>query len=322
MKLLLAGASGMAGRGILRALARSHPDQSVRAIVFNQTMMPEYGAEVEIVRADLRQSADCDRVAVECDAAVLAAAVTGGVGQSSREPWRQVNDNLVMYSQILAALHRAGVKRCLLIGSATLYQDFQGLIREEQLDWSQDPPEVYFGVGWVWRALEKMAEFWCRNAEMTILCLRSANIYGPFAQFNPRHSNFIPALIRKAVAHQNPFEVWGSAETIRDVIFVDDFAEAIVKLLFAHDVQGFDVFNVGSGHGVTVGEVVGDVLNAAVHEQVQVHYASGSPTSARSRVLNCDKIEARTGWRAHTSLAQGVKLTVDWWTKNQFTWTR
>src|SRR4029077_5127963 len=86
-----------------------------------------------------------------------------------------------------------------------------------------------------------------------------ANICGPRARFDPARSNFIPALIRKAADGLDPLEVWGSPDVTRDVIYSGDFGETIARLLEVEAASG-EVFNVGSGRGVSVGDVVTAVL--------------------------------------------------------------
>ena len=202
---------------------------------------------------------------------MLAAAESGGIRMLSQEPWRQVRPNLVLAATFLEALHDAGVRRAVFIGSATCYQPFDGAIREDQLDWNQDPSPETFGVGWVMRTAEKLCEFWGQSAGLDVVRVRAANIYGPRARFDPARSNFIPALIRKAADRLDPLEVWGSPDVTRDVIYSGDFGETIARLLEVEETGG-EVFNVGSGRGVSVGEVVKAVLRVAGCERTRVVY--------------------------------------------------
>ncbi len=66
---------------------------------------------------------------------------------------------------------------------------------------------------------------------MEIVLVRAANVFGPYARFDPSTSNFLPALIRKAVERLDPFPVWGSPDVVRDVIYSADFASDCVGLL-------------------------------------------------------------------------------------------
>lgn len=293
----------------------------MRAGCFNQDNAFGSHPKLEIAPGDLRRMECCRQLCKGCDTGIFAAASTGGAAQAASEPWRQVNDNLIMNAQLLEACFHEKVKRVVMIGSATTYQDFEGKIREDELDFSQNPAASYFGVGWVMRSLEKLAEFWHRTGKMEIILIRAANIYGPYAKFNPQNSNFIPALVRKSVEKLNPFEVWGSPDVTRDVIFSEDFAEAIVKLLECEQVK-FDVFNVGSGAAVTVDEVVKACLKHSGHQPSKVEYRSDKPVTVKNRILDCSKIKNITGWTTRHSLDDGIRKTVEWWQENQKKWTR
>ncbi|MDP2990124.1 MAG: NAD-dependent epimerase/dehydratase family protein, partial [Kiritimatiellota bacterium] len=221
--MFLAGVTGLAGHAIARRLLDGYPDLRLRACVHRTRPYCE-SPRLEYVNGDLRLPDDCRRMLRGCDAAIMAAASGGGAAVLNSEPWRQVNDNLFMAASFLEACFLEKVRRVVLANSATLYQECAGHVREEQLDLNQDPHPAYFGVGWVTRCVEKLCAFWRNQGGMAIVIGRTSNIFGPYASFDPGRSNFIPALIRKAVDRMDPFEVWGSPDVVRDVLYVEDFA--------------------------------------------------------------------------------------------------
>ena len=319
-RVFVAGGAGMAGSAIVEALIKRRPHGRVRAT--HRTTAPALVHErLEHVALDLSDGPALTAALAGCDAAILAASESGGIRMLSEQPWRQVKPNLLIAATWLEALHDAGVHRAIFVGSATCYQPFAGVIREDQLDWNQDPSAEAFGVGWVMRTSEKLCEFWGRAAGLDVVRVRAANIYGPRARFDPARSNVIPALIRKAADRLDPLEVWGSPEVTRDVLYSADFGEAIARLL-ALPQSGGQVFNVGSGHGVRVAEVVQTVLRAADYEDARVIYTSAGPASSPSRVLNCDHLFEALKWAPPTSLEDGVRETLRWWRGNRTTWQR
>ena len=318
-RIFVAGAAGMAGSAIVEALLKRRPHGRVRA-TYRRTAPAVLDDRVEHVAVDLSDARGLTLAMTGCDAAVLAASESGGIGMSSIEPWRQVTPNLVLASTWLEALHDAGVRRAVFVGSATCYQPFDGTICEDQLDWSQDPSPEAFGVGWVMRAAEKLCEFWGRTTGLDVVRVRAANIYGPRARFDPARSNFIPALIRKVADRLDPLEVWGSPDVTRDVIFSGDFGEASVRLTDTPGTGG-QVFNVGAGRSVRVQDVVETLLRIGDHQRARVVYGGG-PTSARSRVLNADRLADRLQWTPPTSLEEGLRQTLNWWRENRTTWQR
>ena len=318
--VFVAGGAGMAGSAIIEALLKARPTGRIRAS-YRHTPPAIDDARVEHVRVDLADRPALTAALSGCDAAILAAAESGGIQMLSQEPWRQVGPNLTLATTWLESLHDAGVRRSVWIGSATCYQPCEGAIREDDLDWNQDPAAEAFGVGWVMRTAEKLCEFWGRAAGLDIVRVRAANIYGPRARFDPQRSNFIPALVRKVADHMQPLEVWGSPDVARDVIYSGDFGEAIARLLDAPNTGG-RVFNVGTGRGVRVGEVVKALLQIADNQDVQVVYTAAGPTSSRSRILECDRLYTTLGWAPQTSLEDGLGDTLRWWIANRATWRR
>jgi len=131
----------------------------------------------------------------------------------------------------------------------------------------------------------------------------------------------IPALIRKAVDKRDPFEVWGSADVTRDVVYADDFAEAVALALHKPDL-GFDVFNIGSGRPEKVGDLVGWILAAADHKPRDVVYASDRPVTVRSRAFDTRRSRDVLGWTPRKGVEEGIRETVAWWRENRKGWKR
>ncbi|MHC4662650.1 MAG: NAD-dependent epimerase/dehydratase family protein [Planctomycetota bacterium] len=320
-RIFLAGASGMAGSAIMRLLLERYPDVSINAVRFSSKYPVASDPRVNWIRADLRLQDDCRRAVSGCDLAVMAAATSAGSLGMAAEPWRAVDDNVIMNTQMLEAFHGAAIKRAVLISSATVYQEFEGAVRESDLDMNSEPHSAYTGVGWGMRFLEKLCGFWHEKAGMEVLVARAANIYGPFAAFDPQRSNVIPALIRKSADKMDPFEVWGSPEVVRDVIFVEDLAEAVLRLLESESVK-FGIFNVGSGKGAKLGRMVELVLEAAGHEPSKIKWSNDAPPTIRKRVLDCSKIRETLNWKAGVSLEEGIRKTTRWWVENRNEWKK
>jgi len=318
--VFVAGASGLVGSAIVRGLLTASSGVTVVGSYHGAARALVENARVRYVRADLTTREGCAAAVAGCHFAVLAAAATGGAGQARREPWRQVTDNVVMDSLVLEALHTAHVRRVVYIGSASIYQEFDGFVREDQLDWNADPAPAYMGVGWAKRYIEKQCAFWHQSTGMEFAMVRAANVYGPFAQFDPANSNFVAALIRKAVDRMDPFEVWGSLDVARDVIYTDDFAAAVIRMLVNR--RPFDVFNVGSGNFSTVGEVMRLALTCSGHQPKEIHCIGEAPTTIALRALDCTKARTELGWSIQVPLEEGIRRTVEWWKLNKDNWTR
>jgi Nucleoside-diphosphate-sugar epimerases len=318
--IFVAGGTGMAGSSIVRHMAKAGEGLTIRAGCLNASPFFKH-PQVDYMQCDLTSLENCRKIARGCDAGVLTAAFTAGAYAVNHNPWGGVNENLLMNARLMEACCLEGVKRVILVGSAVVYQAHDCFIREGELDLNQDPPGVYFGVGWMRRYLEKMARFWHEKGGLEMIIIRLANIYGPHAKFDPAFSNFIPALIRKAVARMDPFEVWGGPEITRDVLYVEDFARA-VKMILESPGLDFEILNIGSGTKTTVGEVVELVLKLTDFRPGEVVYSKDKPTTMGLRALDCSRAKRLLGWEPLYTAEQGIKETIKWWRENKNTWKK
>ena len=319
-RVLVTGGAGMTGAAIVQQLLSASPTVQVRA-TWNRTPPDFNDQRLEWVQSDLTSREACRAAVNGVDAAILTAAVTGGARALTERPETQVTDNLIIDALLLESLAAAGVPRCVFFSTASLYQPLAGNIREDQLDRNESPHPAHRGIGFVKRASEQLCQFWHERAGLACGILRSANIYGPRAVFDPACSNFIPALIRKATDRLDPFEVWGSGDIVRDVIFVSDAAAAAVRLMAAPNL-GCETYNLGTGFACTVEDVVRAALQAANHTPSSVVYSETDPVTVRSRVLDSSSLQQRLGWEPVVPLEQGVRQTLLWWEKHKDSWTR
>jgi len=319
--VFVAGSTGCAGSSIIRHIINNYPAAKIRAAYYKHTEPFIRHERVEYVFGDLKSQNDCKKMVKGCDCAIMAAANTAGSNVIVSQPWEHINDNLIMNAVMLEAFHSEDIKRIVYIGSATLYQETEGHIKEDSLDLNKEPHTAYFGFAWVVRFIEKLCKFWHDKYGMEILIARAANIFGPYAKFDPATSNFIPAIIRKAVDKMDPFDVWGSADVTRDIIYSEDFARAIMMMM-DNDKIGFDVFNIGTGIKTTVNNVVQLALKCAGHEPSRIQYSEDKPTTSKFRALDCTKASELLGWQPQFTIEQGISKTTEWWIQNKDWWSK
>lgn len=320
-RVFLAGSTGMVGASIMNYILDHCPMTKIRAVYYDNTKPFIKHKKIEYVYGDLRLAKDCRSMTKGCDCAIMAAANTTSANTINSQPWKHVHDNMTMNLQMLEAFHSENIKRIVYIGSATLYQDFGGHIKEVWLDLNKDPDPIYFGIGWTVRFIEKLCRFWHERYGMEILIIRAANIFGPYAKFDPLTSNFIPAIIRKALDKMDPFEVWGSPRVTRDVLYSEDFARAITMLLNAYKIK-FDTFNIGSGIQTTVGDIVRLALKYSVHKPLKIKYNLNKPATINFRALNCSKANRMFGWKPRYTIDRGIEKTMGWWIENKRWWKK
>ena len=128
-RVFLAGATGSVGTAILAHLIERYPAVRIRAAV--HTTKPLFAQDrVEYVSGDLRSPETCRVMARGCDCAIMAASRSGGSKTMTQEPWLFLNDNIAMNTALLEAFYHEQVRRVIFIGSSTVYQEFDGFVRE------------------------------------------------------------------------------------------------------------------------------------------------------------------------------------------------
>jgi GDP-L-fucose synthase len=318
--VVITGGSGMAGSAVVRALSR-FGGFNIKVVSRSDRLLGLNNRLFEIKQFDLLEPNGLENPFEGAEAAVLCAAETVGAGGGNKHNVDQflVNSQIDLNSLSLAA--KAGVKKVVYVGTASSYQDHVGYISEDELVWEKSPNISHFGVGWSKRVAEQFCSLLHQEKGIEFAILRLANIYGPLAKFDSKTSNFIPALVRKAVDKLDPFPVWGSADVKRDILYVDDFATAVIRCLCKSEL-GLTVLNIGSGKVVSVGEVVDFVLKAAGHNPKKIEYQHARKSPLLFRGLDCNKAEKELGWVSTTSVEIGVRKITEWWIENRETWTR
>ena len=268
---------------------------------------------IETVDADLTKQEDCLTAVKGVDyvfhaaGAVAAAAVTAG------NPMEAITANLILTAQMLQAAWAANVDRFLLFSSSTGYPATDHPVKEEEM-WSGPTHPSYFGYGWMRRYLERLGEFVVSKSDMRIALVRPTAVYGCWDNFDPATSHVIPALIRKAVERQNPYEVWGSGEEVRDFLHVADLARGCLLMLEKH--AACDPVNIGYGRHVTIGDSVRIILEAAGHETASVVFNTSKPTAIPCRMVDTSKAKRILGFEPEVSLEEGLGDTVRWYAQN------
>lgn len=305
-KILVAGGSGLIGSHTIQELLDR--GAQVRATIHSKepTIKDD---RVEYIQCDLTQRADCGKVVQDVDYVILCAANTSGAAVMAQNPIAHITANLLINSQILEAACLAGVSRLLFVSSTTVYPAVTYPVKEEE-GFTGEPHPSYFAVGWMKRYIEKLAEFYYQRYGMKIALIRPTNVYGPYDKFDFETSHVLPALMRRAVEKQNPFEVWGDGSAIRDFIYVSDLVEAL--LLTLENYAECQPLNIGSGQPVTIKESVELILKVTDNPATTIYDAS-KPTTIPFRVVDLSKAETVLGFKSKVSLEEGLKKTIEWY---------
>jgi len=306
-RVLVTGGSGFVGTHFVEALL----DQGalVRVPLHNRAMIVA-DARIETLPADLTRPEDCMRVCQGVDYVIHAAGAVAAAGVTAGNPMSAITTNLVLTAQMLQAAWTAGVSRFLVFGSSTGYPVSDYPITEDEM-WSGPTHASYFGYGWMRRYLERLSEFVASKSKIGIALVRPTAVYGRWDNFDPATSHVIPALIRRAVAGEDPFEVWGTGDEVRDFLHITDLVRGCLLMLDQHAVC--DPVNIGYGQTITIRESVQIILQAAGHSRAQVVFNSSRPTAIPVRMVDTSKAGRLLGFEPQVSLADGLTDTVNWY---------
>ncbi len=140
------------------------------------------------------------------------------------------------------------------------------------------------------------------------------NLYGPADNFDPQSSHVIPALIRKVVEAQSSgrrwIEVWGTGNASREFLYVTDAAEGIALATEHYD--GPEPINLGSGQEITIRSLV-ELICELCGFDGQLRWDPSAPDGQPRRCLSTERAEQLLGFRAKTSLRDGLKKTIEWY---------
>lgn len=237
------------------------------------------------------------------------AAHTSGAHEMVNNPVAQITENLFMNARLLDTAAKNKVKKFVFISSSAIYPEVETPLTED-MGFVDDPPPTYFGPAWMKRYGEKLAEFYHKQYGMEVIIIRPSNVYGPMCSFDLERSHVLPALIRKFVEKQDPLEVWGSPDVVRDFIYVDDFVEGVLKAFNKSD--GLDVYNIANGYQWTIGTAV-ELIAEMTDYKGKIVYNSSKPMTIKQRKIDTSRALAKLGFEAKFSFEEGLKRTIEWY---------
>ncbi len=308
-KVLVSGAGGLVGSQVAKMLVE---EGAIVRASYRSREVPNWVGDVEKVKADFMNIEDVKKCVEGMDIVFVCSANTSGAGVMAHDPLQHVTPNLIMNSTLMEESYRAGVDRFFFVSSATTYPPADYPIKEDEV-FDGDPYKTYYGVGWMKRYTEILAQFYHRNDMMKIAIVRPANIYGVQGDFSDESGHVLPALIRRALEKQSPYMVWGNPDVVRDFTHSVDMARACLDVVEHYAVC--DPINIASGNLVTIGESVDLILKCAGHN-VTPEYDESKPVTIQYRALDTTKAKEVIGYEPTISFEDGIQETVNWIREN------
>jgi GDP-L-fucose synthase len=255
-----------------------------------------------------------------CQMLFHTAAYYGGIGINQTEPARLYYTNLVMGANVMEAARLAGIQKVVNIGTACSYPGYlEGHLKEQDL-WNGPCHASVVNYGLTKKMLAIQAQAYKSQYGLSAIHLILTNLYGPGDSYNTDRSHVVAALVRKwveAEMHKSPtIEVWGTGKPIREFIYVEDCADAIVLAAEKYDDVATPL-NVGTGIGTSIRELV-ETISGLTAYRGKVIWNSDKPDGAMMKVLDVTRMkEALGGWIPPTELRSGLAKTIAWYRANK-----
>jgi GDP-L-fucose synthase len=265
---------------------------------------------------DLTRERDVERLFTQTRPELLIhlAAEVGGIGANQANPGRYWYANLMMGAHILERSRLSGLRKLVLIGTICAYPKFAPVPFKEEDLWNGYPEETNAPYGIAKKTLLVGAQAYREQYELDAVYLMPVNLYGPRDNFNLETSHVIPALIRKMVeagrSGEREVVLWGDGSPTREFLYVDDCAEAI--LLAAERYDGPDPVNIGTGSEISIRELA-ELIAELTGYDGELVWDKSKPNGQPRRRLDTSRAERLFGFRARTSLREGLERTVAWY---------
>jgi GDP-L-fucose synthase len=242
------------------------------------------------------------------------AARVGGIAANRAHPAEFFYDNLMMGTQLLHESWRAGVRKFVAIGTVCAYpKDTPVPFKEEDL-WNGYPEETNAPYGLAKKMQLVQSQAYRQQYDFNSIFLLPVNLFGPGDNFDPDTSHVIPALIKKCMgarmAEDEYVEVWGTGKATREFLYVNDAAEGIV--LAAERYDGMEPVNIGSGNEISIRHLA-ELIARLTGFSGEVRWDSSKPDGQPRRCLDTSRAAHLFGFRARTSLEEGLGLTIQWY---------
>ena len=319
-KILVAGAAGMVGSALVRALLVQGYENILGTI---HRKAPDFGltasGRVRLESLDLMNQAAV-RAFFEKEQpshVFLAAAKVGGIHANNTYPADFIYSNLAIQTNVIHSAYQAGVQRLLFLGSSCIYpRECPQPIRESYL---LSGPLESTNRPYAVAKIAGIEMCWAYNRQFgtRYLAVMPTNLYGPGDNYDLQASHVLPALIRKAheakVRGDRSFTVWGTGTPRREFLYSDDLAGACVFLmsqggktetLFSEHEP--PLVNIGCGEDVTIAELAGLVAEVVGFDG-EIAFDESKPDGTPQKLLDVSRMSGM-GWRPGVALPEGIGL--------------
>lgn len=302
-KIYVAGHNGLVGGAIVRTLR----EKGFSNLVLRTSR-----------ELDLRQQQAVDQFFAQekPEYVFLAAAKVGGIQANNTYRAEFLYDNLMIEANVIHSAYRHSVKKLLFLGSSCIYPKLcpQPMREDYLLTGFLEPTNEPYAIAKI--AGLKLCENYHRQYGVNFISAMPTNLYGINDNFDLANSHVLPALLRKfheaKVAQSPSVTVWGTGEALREFLYVDDLADALIFLMQNYNDSEF--INVGTGEEISI-KGLAHTIQAIVGYEGEIVFDSSKPDGTPRKLLNVSRLES-LGWQAQVNLKEGIEKTYNWYLEN------
>tara|TARA_R110001606_G_scaffold86631_2_gene196110 strand:+ start:2485 stop:3435 length:951 start_codon:yes stop_codon:yes gene_type:complete len=302
-KIYIAGHRGMVGSAVWRALEKKG----------YTNLIGRTSKELDLKN----QEAVLEFLQKEKPAAIIdAAARVGGILANNDFPYQFLMENMQIQNSLIDSALKSGIEKFVFLGSSCIYPKFapQPLKEEYLLTDSLEPTNEWYAIAKITGV--KLCQAIRKQFQKDYVSLMPTNLYGHYDNFDLQTSHVLPAMIRKfhEAKENNHADVvlWGSGTPMREFLFVDDMAEAVLYAL-ENELPEY-LYNVGSGKDITIKELAETIQKVTGHQGTIVWDAS-KPDGTPRKLMDVSKMKD-VGWQYSTELNEGIAQTYAWYLEN------
>ena len=267
---------------------------------------------------DLRSQENCKHVTKNIDIVFHLAAHVGGIGLNKEKPGELFYDNILMGTYLLDEARKNNVEKFVTLGTMCSYpRDTSQPIKEEYL-WDGYPEHVTASYGLAKKMQIVQSLAYKEQYDFDSITVFVTNLYGPFDNFNTNSGHVIPSIISKisnAKKLGHTFvELWGDGTPSRDFLYCDDAAKGLI--LAAEKYDKTEPLNLGSGEETNIENLV-KIIMKLMDVNLDIHWNANMPNGQPRRCVSFEKALQEVGFEPKTSLAEGLKKTIEWFNSSQ-----
>ena len=302
-KIYIAGHKGMVGSAVWRALDNNGYTNLI-GLSRSELNLRNQQAVLEFYKEE------------KPEIVIDSAAKVGGILANNDYPYDFLMQNMQIQNNLIDGAFNSGVEKFIFLGSSCIYPKFasQPLKEEYLLTDSLEPTNEWYAIAKI--SGVKACQAIRNQYGKDYVSLMPTNLYGYFDNFDLKSSHVLPAMLRKFhEAKENgnsAVELWGSGSPMREFLFVDDMAEAVVFAL-ENELHEF-LYNIGSGKDVAIKELA-ETIQAVVGYKGNILWDKSKPDGTPRKLMDVSKMRD-LGWSYSTELTEGIEKTYQWFLEN------